>query len=651
VAHELAAEGRFRDAQLYVDLKGTDPISGSAGLTPGIDPAAALQALLSALLGPDPQRPTDVDALSGLWRRAIHGKDAVLILDNTAGAGQVQPLLPGCPTCAVLVTSRRCFSLTGTSRLDLDPMDPAGACALLQHLTPGLDDEGASAIADLCGHLPLALRVAGNYLALNDDVSPGQYATRLADEADRLAHFRDPDDHDLAVETAIAVSVAQLDDVARRAWALLALFPAPFDLAAAAALWDQPDERAAFERLHALRNRSLVAYDAGTGRYEQHDLLRLAAARELADSAEGEIPAARERLARHYLAVAWQARDTQRYLDLDPDLPHFRAALEHAASLSNVDLLSDLAYALAPYLSARGLARDQIDWCQRAARACAAAGRRRDAGAHVGNLGLAYASLGELLPDGDRPGAIQHYEAALAIAREMGDRRNEGAWLGNLGTVYYRLGELLPDGDRPGAIQQYEAALAIAREIGDRGAEGALLGNLGLAYADLGKVLPDGDRPGAIQQYEQALAIAREIGDRRGEETRLGNLGAAYARLGETRKAIEQYEAALAIVRETGDRRGEGAHLGNLGLAYEDLGEPTRARECWTQALALFEATEDPNAETVRGWLTEMGLSRRPRAEGASPQMRTASRVLNALRELVPHRRDRRERVESRNGS
>jgi hypothetical protein len=151
LAHQLISEGQFRDAQLYLDLKSADPVPGSAGLTTGIDPAAALQALLSALLGPEPQRPTDVDALAGLWRRAIHGKDAILILDNAADAPQVRPLLPGSLTCAVLVTSRRRFTLPGAGRFDLDPMDPADARALLQALAPRLDDEGADTISRVVG--------------------------------------------------------------------------------------------------------------------------------------------------------------------------------------------------------------------------------------------------------------------------------------------------------------------------------------------------------------------------------------------------------------------------------------------------------------------------------------------------------------------
>ena len=312
VAHQLAAEDRFHDAQLYIDLKDTSPVP--------LDPAGALNALISAFLGPDPQRPTDVDALADLWRRVIHGKDAVLILDNAAGRAQVRPLLPGCATCAVLVTSRQRFILPGAGLLDLHRMEPGEARVLLQTLTPRLEDAQADAIAKLCGNLPLALRVAGNYLALNDDCTPERYEALLKDERQRLERLSDPDDPDLDVQATIALSVAQLDDETRQAWALLSLFPAPFDIAAAAALWgrlrerehamppelfegwladlrklfEQPitavetepaleplDEEVALSQLQALRNRSLVGYEPKTGRYYQHDLLQLAAAREL----------------------------------------------------------------------------------------------------------------------------------------------------------------------------------------------------------------------------------------------------------------------------------------------------------------------------------------------------------------------------------
>ncbi|HBE34372.1 MAG TPA: Fis family transcriptional regulator, partial [Cyanobacteria bacterium UBA11368] len=61
------------------------------------------------------------------------------------------------------------------------------------------------------------------------------------------------------------------------------------------------------------------------------------------------------------------------------------------------------------------------------------------------------------------------------------------------------------------ALQSWEQALTIYREIKDRKGEGTALGNLGIAYDSLG------DYQKAIDYQQQRLAIAREIGDHQGE--------------------------------------------------------------------------------------------------------------------------------------
>jgi tetratricopeptide (TPR) repeat protein len=61
---------------------------------------------------------------------------------------------------------------------------------------------------------------------------------------------------------------------------------------------------------------------------------------------------------------------------------------------------------------------------------------RRGEGNSLGNLGLAYADLGEPRR------AIEHYEQALSIMREIGDRRGEGSALNNLASAYQALGDL-----------------------------------------------------------------------------------------------------------------------------------------------------------------------------------------------------------------
>ena len=98
------------------------------------------------------------------------------------------------------------------------------------------------------------------------------------------------------------------------------------------------------------------------------------------------------------------------------------------------------------------------------------------------------------------------------------------------------------------ALQSWEQALAIYREIGDRQGEGSALGSLGIAYSSLGQY----ER--AIDFFEQRLAIAREIGNREWEGISLDSLGNAYFSLGQYERAIDFFEQYLAISREIENR-------------------------------------------------------------------------------------------------
>ncbi|BAY22589.1 TPR repeat-containing protein [Calothrix sp. NIES-2100] len=197
----------------------------------------------------------------------------------------------------------------------------------------------------------------------------------------------------------------------------------------------------------------------------------------------------------------------------------------------------------------------------------------------LGNLGLAYHALG------DYTKAIDYQQQRLAITREIKDRKGEGAALGNLGIAYQALG------DYTKAIDYLQQTLAIAREIKDRLGEGNTLGNLGIAYHALG------DYTKAIDYLQQTLAIAREIKDRKGEGAALGNLGLAYHALGDYTKAIDYHSSSLAIAREIKDRKGEGAALGNLGNAYDALGDYTKAIDYHSSSLAIAREIKDRQGE------------------------------------------------------
>ncbi|MCD4843428.1 MAG: tetratricopeptide repeat protein, partial [Methanosarcinales archaeon] len=78
-------------------------------------------------------------------------------------------------------------------------------------------------------------------------------------------------------------------------------------------------------------------------------------------------------------------------------------------------------------------------------------------GSALGSLGLAYSDLGQV------DTAIEYYDQALVISREIGDRRGEVVWLGSLGNAYGYLGEVEK------AIEYYVQGLTIGKNIKDHG--------------------------------------------------------------------------------------------------------------------------------------------------------------------------------------
>ncbi len=202
-------------------------------------------------------------------------------------------------------------------------------------------------------------------------------------------------------------------------------------------------------------------------------------------------------------------------------------------------------------------------------------GDRAGVGRALGNLGVAYRSLG------DYQKAIDFYQQSLAIAQQIGDRAGVGRALGNLGNAYHSLG------DYQKAIDFHQQSLAIAQQIGDRAGVGSVLGNLGNAYESLG------DYQKAIDFHQQSLAIFKEIGDRAGVGSVLGNLGNAYYSLGDYQKAIDFHQQSLAIAQQIGDRAGVGRALNNLGVAYGLLGDYQKAIDLFQQYLAIAQQIGD----------------------------------------------------------
>ncbi|MCL1471448.1 tetratricopeptide repeat protein [Argonema antarcticum] len=145
------------------------------------------------------------------------------------------------------------------------------------------------------------------------------------------------------------------------------------------------------------------------------------------------------------------------------------------------------------------------------------------------------------------------------------------------------------------ALESWQKALTIYREIKDRRGEGRSLGNIGYAYFLLD------DREKAIEYLEQDLAIARDIKDRQEEADALGNLGTVYYSQGDYPKAIDYYQKSLAIQRQLKNSRGEALCLNNLVSAYRYLGEYAKATESEQQSFAIAN-TQQETSSTTRLW-------------------------------------------------
>lgn len=295
VAHEL--RGRFPDGQLHADMRGY-----SSG--PELTADDVLARFLVSLGTPATLIPASPDELVALYRSTLADRQVLILLDNVTNPRQVRPILPGTPGCAVIVTSRNDLrGLTvrqGARPIGLGMLPPEQSHELLgtiigQDIAAEYRQE-MTELAELCGHLPLALRIAaGNILARHDVTLPG-YLAEL--RANRLSALEIDDDDEAAVRATFRLSYRALEEQVARVFRLLGLVPgADCTPHAVAALAGLPVDVAG-RVLDQLVAANLVARMPGR-RYQVHDLLRGYAAEECASAAE--MSEARARLFGFYM--------------------------------------------------------------------------------------------------------------------------------------------------------------------------------------------------------------------------------------------------------------------------------------------------------------------------------------------------------------
>lgn len=572
------ARARFPDGQLFMDLHGTGTQVEPVG------PAEVLSRFLRILgVGGDSVPPT-LDERAELFRTLMSDRRALIILDNASDAGQVMPVLPGSPSCAVIVTSRRSLgALAGARHVDLDVLSPAQSATLLERIVGrdrlARDPAALRDLPSLCGHLPLALRIAGARLAAKRHWSAATLVAHLSDERRRLDEFAYGPMH---VRAVFELSYQGLEEDEQRAFRRLSLVEVTsFPSWAAAALLDigVPEADRLLETLVDAQLLQVAASDfAGRTRYRFHDLVRLFS-REMSE-AEDPAPVRNDALGRMlscllsvcraaYSALyggehqivrgspkRWSLPDGYvREMVADP-VEWFETerltivnAVPLAAATGYEDLSWDLACTTAIFFSLRTYLDDQHSMLEIGYAAAEQAGDLRGQAAVLHRRGMLHAD--KALYDG----AAADFERSLRLFEQAGDVHGRGIARAYLAMVDRFVGR--PDQ----AMPRYERALEELREAGDAGTEAHVLRSVGQIHLDHGRL------GRARAGFEAALAIYTELNAQRGlAQTRywLGNLELREERYAEAR---EVFTKTLLSVRTIGDRAGEALALHGLGVS------------------------------------------------------------------------------------
>ncbi|MET7435894.1 MULTISPECIES: AfsR/SARP family transcriptional regulator [Streptomyces] len=590
----------FPDGQLFADLRGFTPSGEPA------DPFMVIRGFLDTL-GVDPGRiPAAADAQAALYRSLLADRHMLVVLDNSRDTEQILPLLPGTPTCTVVITSRD--QLTGltvshqVTHLTVNGFDSTTARELLAGRLGAervaAEPDAATALVDQCAGLPLALSVLAARITTNPVCTLTALTEELRESSSRLDALGTGESA-TDVRTVLASSYRALDPETARVFRQLVQAPGT-DLAhpAAGSLTglSPARTRTALDRLRAAH----LLQEHVPGRFHSHDLLRTYAL-EVADSVDGaEGRAARVRLLDHYLHTAWSA-DRLLHPHRDPIRPapavdgvrpqdlttHDEAmswfAQEHTALVAAVHQAArhghdthawQLAWALTTFLTRRG------QWSDVATvhtTALAAAARLGDAAAQAeSHRALAW----ERTEAGDHDGAHSRLTRALALARDSDQALSEAHTHLALGWLHEHTG------DRPAALHHDQQAVRLFTRLGHRA---------GLARA-LNAVAWDhvqqGDHRGAVTHCEQAMAIQRELGDLRGQSDTLDTLGTAYQQLGEHSQALACHRRGLELHRALGHRFNEAEALVHLGEVHQAMGDRDAARQALEQALDVYRDME-----------------------------------------------------------
>lgn len=530
----------------------------------------SILSVFAAAYDRDVSQYTDVASRSQFVRMLLAGKRALIVLDNVQRSEEVRPLIPSTGSCAVIITTRRhdLAVSRGIHRFIVGPFGIEGEesmllfAELLGQERVQREYAELSKIAELVGHLPLAIAIVAGRLAYEHNWSATQFIQRLRQEKKRLNELS-YEDQDVVLSFELSYEV--LPEEQQQFFAALSVFGGEdFSVEAAAAITQLPEETA-HDVLRKLHGISLV--QAGREqRYRLHPLLRDYARKKLSDDSLEE--AMIDYFVQYTLAYRLDAAVMRR------ERGNIEYALKSAFERGQFAAFVRGVNVYYRFLLATG----SLDAAEEYLLKAQQVGRRVDDQSHAA-VSLHY--LGQISEKRGNPvQAEKYFRQALELAQRAEAGEVIGGVLINLGILSARQGK------SDEAEAYWHEALDYSSQYEKHENVCAILSNLG-ALATI-----RGDYPKASVYYERGLETADKWGHEQRKPNLFINLGTLTYKQGDVGRARALYEEALKISRKLDYVHEISVSLQSLGEVAQYGGNYRLAKEYYEASLELLRPSQ-----------------------------------------------------------
>jgi len=581
------------------------------------------------------------------------GRQVLLLFDNVSEASQVEPLVPYSSGHRIIVTSRNSLAsrLMSDIEIKLAPLPVGEGIGIIEQASsyassrtlPAAQESrlGFESLADLCGGLPIALRLVGEILRNEPSLTPDELATELTHESTRLAGFEFEDANIMAV---FEGSYRRLSTVSARCFRFISIYPGlEFSVDAIANLTSTPHVTTR-RALRALESSHLITRIHGSPTWTMHDLLRLYSAER--SNVEDDLDTAKRALSSLYDYYFTTAEEANEWLNaassaekgsafrstadarawMATEVSGIVASVEASAKGGDYKSAWRLGITIGLYLDVMGNKADALAMAETALWAAQSLNDdEKEAGA-LNNVGLALNSL-------------QRYDESKGIFMLASKKYARAGDKSGQATVLLGLCDVLrAEGSVVETIGPLRRAVRLNMEDNNGRGYGFALTNLGIALQE------DKQYEEAIKTLLIALKIHEEFGALRAQASTLVHIGTAYTQLGDHGMGLPYLHRGRDRSIEIGDIAGMMSACVNIGNSYLQRGDLVSAEESYSFARDACEEAGDQTSLAMVLW-NSIGLAQRIKDYGA------ATRYLTRLKSIpereMPHQI--RERLRRRN--